>query len=242
MLNEEETLALIRLSKQGDAEAKELLVENNIRLIKSIVRRYLYKGTEFDDLFQLGAIGFLKAVNGFDESFGVRFSTYAVPMIAGEIKRFLRDDGYIKVSRSLKSRAREIRRFMDEYAMQHDAQPSIRCICEKFAIDESEAVMALECMRAPVSLYSKGEYKDEETAELVERIPCGEDAEDALDKMQLRHAVADLPERERKIIILRYFRGMTQTEVARIIGVSQVQISRIENRVIATLRKKLTEE
>ena len=239
MLDVETTNNLIRMAKQGDGLAKEkLLVENN-NLIKSIVRRYLGKGVEYDDLYQLASMGLLKAINGFDESFGVRFSTYAVPMIAGEIKRFMRDDGSIKVSRALKSCAKQINAFIEEYSVVHGAQPTVKSIAEKFNMPESEVVFTMGSTRMPVSIYNQGEYKDEKTQELLEKLPVEDKQEDIIEELQLRSAIAGLPERDRKIIMLRYFRDMTQSEVANMLGVSQVQVSRIENRIMETFRKHL---
>ncbi len=239
MLDVETTNNLIQMAKQGDGLAKEkLLVENN-NLIKSIVRRYLGKGVEYDDLYQLASMGLLKAINGFDESFGVRFSTYAVPMIAGEIKRFMRDDGSIKVSRALKSCAKQINAFIEEYSVVHGAQPTVKIIAEKFNMPESEVVFTMGSTRMPVSIYNQGEYKDEKTQELLEKLPVEDKQEDIIEELQLRSAIAGLPERDRKIIMLRYFRDMTQSEVANMLGVSQVQVSRIENRIMETFRKHL---
>ncbi len=240
MLDVDATNELIRKAKQGDAAAKEnLLVENN-NLIKSIVRRYLGKGVEYDDLYQLAGMGLLKAINGFDESFGVRFSTYAVPMIAGEIKRFMRDDGSIKVSRAIKSCAKQINVFIEEYSVVHGRQPTVKIIAEKFGMPESEVVFTMGSTHKPVSIYNQGEYKDEKTQELLEKLPVEDRQEDIIESIQLKTAIAGLPERDRKVIILRYFRDMTQSEVADMLGVSQVQVSRIESRIMETFRKDLT--
>lgn len=239
MLAEEETLRLIRAAKQGDENAKAALLENNVSLLKSIVRRYLGKGTEYDDLFQLAGIGLLKAVNGFDETYGVRFSTYAVPMIAGEIKRFLRDDGSVKVSRAMKAAARSMNKFIQEYSAEHGDAPSLHTIAEKFGMSESEAVFVLGSSRMPLSLYGQGDYKDEQTPELIDRLPAVDDQDDMIERMQLKAALESLPERDKKIIFLRYFRDMTQSEVAAVIGVSQVQISRIESRAVGEMKKLL---
>lgn len=239
MLAEEETLRLIRAAKQGDENAKAALLENNVSLLKSIVRRYLGKGTEYDDLFQLAGIGLLKAVNGFDETYGVRFSTYAVPMIAGEIKRFLRDDGSVKVSRAMKAAARSMNKFIQEYSAEHGDAPSLHTIAEKFGMSESEAVFVLGSSRMPLSLYGQGDYKDEQTPELIDRLPAVDDQDDMIERMQLKAALESLPERDKKIIFLRYFRDMTQSEVATVIGVSQVQISRIESRAVGEMKKLL---
>ena len=160
MLEVEQTNCLIRKAKQGDASAKETLLVENGNLIKSIVRRYLGKGVEYDDLYQLASMGLLKAINGFDESFGVRFSTYAVPMIAGEIKRFMRDDGSIKVSRAIKSTAKQINCFIEEYTVVHGTPPTVKQIGEKFDMPESEVVFTMGSTHMPVSIYNQGEYKD----------------------------------------------------------------------------------
>lgn len=240
MLDVETTNELIRKAKHGDAEAKETLIVENNNLIKSIVRRYLNKGVEYDDLYQLASMGLLKAINGFDEQFGVRFSTYAVPMIAGEIKRFMRDDGSIKVSRAIKSCAKQINKFIEEYSVIHGVQPSVKVIADEFNMPESEVVFTMGSTRMPVSIYNQGDYKDEKGQELLEKLPVEDNQEDIIDSLQLKTAIESLPERDKKVIILRYFRDMTQSEVANMLGVSQVQVSRIENRIMENFRKSLT--
>ena len=240
MLDVEQTNLLIRKAKAGDADAKERLLTANNNLIKSIVRRYLNKGVEYDDLYQLASMGLLKAISGFDESFGVRFSTYAVPMIAGEIKRFMRDDGSIKVSRAIKSLAKRINIFIEEYSVVHGEQPTVKAISEEFEIPESEVVFTLGSTHMPVSIYSQGEYKDKKTQELLDKLPVEDRQEDIVESLQLKTAIEGLPEREKKVIMLRYFRDMTQSEVASMLGVSQVQVSRIENKIIEAFRKELT--
>ena len=238
MLDEKETLALLRRAKAGDNEAKETLLTHNTSLLKSILKRYLNKGVEYDDLFQLSSMGFLKAIAGFDESFGVRFSTYAVPMIAGEIKRFLRDDGSVKVSRAIKKTARELNRYIENYSAAHGVQPSVKVLAAAFSMDEGEVVFTLGSSRMPVSIYEQGEYKDEKSTTLEEKLPSKDNQDELIDRMVLKAAIAKLPERERKIVILRYFRDMTQSEVAKAIGVSQVQISRIESRILKDFKKE----
>ena len=153
MLDEKDTLALIARAKTGDNEAKEILLTNNASLLKSILKRYLNKGVEYDDLFQLASMGFLKAIAGFNTDFGVRFSTYAVPMIAGEIKRFLRDDGSVKVSRAIKKSARDINQYIENYTSEHGSQPSVKEIAEAFSMDEGEVVFTLGSSKMPVSIY-----------------------------------------------------------------------------------------
>lgn len=240
MLDVEKTNELIRLAKDGDAAAKETLLKENNNLIKSIVRRYLNKGVEYDDLYQLAGMGLLKAINGFDESYGVRFSTYAVPMIAGEIKRFMRDDGSIKVSRAIKSTAKKINEFIELYSVRNGKQPTVKIIAEEFQMPESEVVFTMGSTHMPISIYNQGEYKDEKTRELLEMLPVEDRQEEIIESLQLKTAISKLSERDRKVIMLRYFRDMTQSEVATVLGVSQVQVSRIENRIMETFRKDLT--
>ena len=240
MFDAEKTNQLIRLAKAGDDSAKESMLLENTNLIKSIVRRYLNKGVEYDDLFQLASMGLLKAINGFDESYGVRFSTYAVPMISGEIKRFMRDDGSIKVSRAIKAAAKEINAFVDEYSAEHGAQPTIKMISEKFDMPESEVVFTMGSSYMPVSIYARSDYKDEKSQFLLDKLPVEDGQEDLLDKLELKAAIGELGERDKKVIMLRYFRDMTQSEVASMMGISQVQVSRIENRIMENFRKKLT--
>ena len=239
MLDDKRTIEYIRLAKTGDEKAKTALIEHNVSLVKCIVKRYLGKGVEYDDLFQIACMGFLKAIAGFDEGFGVKFSTYAVPMIAGEIKRFMRDDGAVKVSRSMKQTAKEMNAFVEIYTAEHGASPSVAEIAAQFNMDEAETVFVMGSSKMPVSLYGGGEYKDGKERELIETLPAADNQEDLLDRLLLRGAIEALPERDKKIIVLRYFRDMTQSEVAERIGVSQVQVSRIESRIIKEFRQKL---
>lgn len=240
MLDEKLTIEYIRKAKNGDGDAKELLLEHNVSLVKCIVKRYLGKGVDYDDLFQIACMGFLKAIMGFDESFGVKFSTYAVPMIAGEIKRFMRDDGAVKVSRAMKQTAKEINLFIEEFSINRGRQPSVSEIAKQFSMDEAETVFVMGSSKMPISLYGSADYKDGNERELIEMLPAKDDQEELLDRMLLKGAIESLSERDRKIIVLRYFRDMTQSEVAEKIGVSQVQVSRIENRIIKEFRMKLS--
>lgn len=239
MLNEQTTIEYLRRAKKGDNVAKQTLVDENVSLIKSIVKRYLGKGVDYDDLFQLACMGFLKAIIGFDEKYEVRFSTYAVPMIAGEIKRFMRDDGSVKVSRTMKQMAKEMNLFVADYVAEHGKQPSVSMIAEKFSMDESETVFVMGSSKMPISIYAETGAEGKERG-LLEVLPAKDDQDDMLERMILKTAIEDLPDRERKIIVLRYFRDMTQTEVAEKIGVSQVQVSRIESKILKEFKKKLT--
>ncbi len=240
MLDQQTTNDLIRGAKAGDNAAKERLLSENVNLIKSIVKRYLNKGVEYDDLFQLASMGLLKAINGFDESYGVRFSTYAVPMISGEIKRFMRDDGSIKVSRAIKATAKEINKFIESYSLEHGSPPTVQTISEQFQMPQSEVVFTMGSTHMPVSIYAQSDYKDEKSQYLLDRLPVEDKQEDMLDVLELRSAISTLPERDKKVIMLRYFRDMTQAEVAAMMGVSQVQVSRIENKIMQAFRNKLT--
>ncbi len=240
MLGNEQTIEYLRKAKAGDEQAKEILLSENVSLLKCIVKRYLGKGVEYDDLFQLAGLGFLKAIAGFDESFGVKFSTYAVPMIAGEIKRFMRDDGSVKVSRTMKQTAKEMNAFIEEFTFTNGVQPTVATVAKEFGMEESEAVFVMGSSKMPVSLYSGSDNKDGKQRELIETLPCLDRQEEMIESLLLKGAIEELPERERKIIVLRYFRDMTQSEVAQKIGVSQVQVSRLENKIIQRFKEKLS--
>ncbi len=236
MLTPEQTEQLIAQAKAGDNTAKETLLKHNHLLIKSILRRFMGKGVEYEDLYQLACVGFLKAIAGFNSNFGVRFSTYAVPMICGEIKRFLRDDGSVKVSRALKTLSRKINGFMEEYRVQHAKDPSISEIASALGLEDQEIIFAMDSARRPVSIFEK-DGMDDDGLELIERIPSGESIDQTIDKISLHAVIEKLPDRERKIIYLRYFRDKTQCEVAAELGVSQVQISRLETKILKKLRE-----
>lgn len=231
------TLELIAEAQNGSEQAKAELISRNSPLIKSVIRRYRGKGVDYEDLYQLGCIGFLKAIQNFSTAFEVKFSTYAVPMIAGEVKRFLRDDGYVKVSRSIKSLAAKISYFIQTYKNEHSDSPDIATIAAAFDIEPQEAVFALDSAKFPLSIYEK---TDDEHQSLLEKLASKETVEDSLDKIILRDAIRALDEREKKIIILRYFRDKTQSEVAHVLGVSQVQVSRLESRILEKIRQCFT--
>ena len=240
MLNAEETLFYLRKAKAGDLGAKETLLGNNVLLIKSIVKGFTNKGVEYDDLYQLGCVGFLKAIKNFDEKFGVVFSTYAVPMIIGEIKRFLRDDGSIKVSRIIKSQARNINRFIEEKCTDGGEPPTLDEICAALNMEREDVVLALDSSKMPLSLSETvDDGSGDKSIELIDKIPSSEKEDDMIDKILLKSMIERLPERERKVIIMRYYRDNTQSEIAEALGVSQVQISRIENKIIKQFKSQL---
>ena len=237
MLNQEQLLDYIRKAKNGDENAKNIIFINNEPLLKSIIRRFKNKGVEYDDLYQIACIGFLKAINNFDESFGVKFSTYTVPMIIGEIKRYIRDNGAIKVSRTLKILANKINRYVDEFQSKSNFSPSIEHLANVFNITQDEVVIAMDSAKMPLSIYDK--FDDEEDGqELIEKIPIVDNEDNMLNKIHLNGIINDLSERERKVIILRYFRDRTQSEIAENLGVSQVQVSRLESKIIEKMRLK----
>ena len=237
MLSHEELLDYIRNAKAGDDNAKNIILKNNEALIKSIIRRFKDKGVEYEDLYQIGCVGLLKAIIHFDESFGVKFSTYTVPMIIGEIKRYMRDNGAIKVSRSMKMLALKLNKYIDEYQSVNDGSPSVEYLAKKFGVDEEEVVIALDSAKMPLSIFDK--YEDEDDGqELIEKLQCGDSEDKLVTKIHLSNIIAGLTEREQKIIVLRYFRDQTQSEIAKTLGVSQVQVSRLENKIIDKIRLK----
>ncbi len=238
MLSHEETLELLKQAQQGDDGAKDKLIQQNMPLIKSIVKRF--KGRlEYDDLMQLGAMGFSKAMMGFDESFGVRFSTYAVPMIIGEIKRFLRDDGAVKVSRYAKTLAHKIAIYTDQQEKSGQPSPTVEELSKIFECSQEDVVFALDSSKMVLSLSESLDEDDDLT--LGDKIADKVTPENSLDKLIIKDAVTKLPERERKIIILRYFRDKTQSEVAAELGVSQVQVSRLESKILNKIKENFNE-
>lgn len=237
MLNSEETSNLLQKAKNGDNRAKEMLLINNSGLIKSIAKRFINKGVEYDDLYQLGCIGFIKAIDNYDFSFENKFTTYAVPMILGEIKRFLRDNGSIKVSRLIKNQAYKINRFIQEYKNNNGCDPKIEDISKSFNMSGDEISFVLDSSKMPVSLYGNIDDGDEEMPELLEKIPDSFSEDALLDKIMFSSLIEELPEREKKIIIMRYYFDKTQSETAKIIGISQVQVSRIEQKILEKFKK-----
>ena len=237
MLNQEQTLDYIRKAKNGDESAKQLIFENNSALIKSIIRRFLGKGVEYDDLYQIACIGFLKAIQNFDERFDVKFSTYTVPMIIGEIKRYIRDNGAIKVSRTIKILANKINHFIYQYQTVNNDAPTVELLAKEFNVTQEEVVIAMDSAKMPLSIYDK--YDDEdEGVELIDKLSYNDDEDKTLNKIHLSNIIDALEEREKKVVIMRYFRDKTQSEIAESLGVSQVQVSRLENKIIDKIRQK----
>lgn len=241
-IDQEKTNELIVRSNNGDAEATEILVSGNFPLIKAVVKGYLNKGVEYDDLYQIGCVGFLKAIKNFNPNFDVKFSTYAVPMISGEIKRYLRDDGSIKVSRSIKSLAIKIKAFIDKEKNKSGETPTIDEIAKFFDVEKEDVVIALDSCQQMVSLQAKIDEDDPNSQNVLDKLICQDKSDDMLDKLILKDEISSLPEKEKKIILLRYYRGKTQGEVAELLDISQVQVSRIESKIIEQLRNKLKQQ
>lgn len=240
LLTHDETLKLIESAQNGDINAKEKLVECNFGLIRSVLKNFNNRGYDIEDLFQIGSIGLLKAIEKFDTSFEVRFSTYAVPMIIGEIKRFLRDDGMIKVSRSLKQIAGMAKSAEEKLSKELGREPTIYEISEEIGIDKEEIVMALESSYQPEYLYDVVHQNEGTPLYLIDKISDeSEEDKDLVDKILLKDILNQLPPRDRQVIVFRYFKDKTQTEVAKLLGISQVQVSRIEKKIIEDMRKIL---
>jgi RNA polymerase sporulation-specific sigma factor len=236
----ERTNELISKSQQGDTQAREILVEENIGLIWSVVKRFSNRGYELDDLFQVGSIGLLKAIEKFDLSYQVKLSTYAVPMIMGEIKRFIRDDGMIKVSRSYKEIAIKSRRGREFLCKKNGREPTIEEIAKEIDVKVEEIVIALESCSEVESLHKTIYQGDGNPIFLLDKVMHKDDESSlVVDNLALKEIISDLPDKEKEIIYLRYFQDKTQTEIAKKIGISQVQVSRIEKKILQQMRQKL---
>ncbi|MCT4604505.1 MAG: RNA polymerase sporulation sigma factor SigF [Marinisporobacter sp.] len=241
ILGHEETIELIKRAQAGDQDAKNMLVGHNLGLVRSVLKRFMNRGYEKEDLYQLGCIGLVKAIEKFDFTYGVRFSTYAVPMIIGEIKRFLRDDGMIKVSRSLKQTAARVKNIKEILFKKNGREPTLQEISNELDIPKEEIVMALDSNVQPDYLYDVIHQDDGSPVHLIDKISEKQTANEGevLDRIALIESLSKLKPRERKIIILRYFKDKTQTEIAQMLGISQVQVSRIEKKVLMHMRELL---
>ena len=230
------TEELIALSQQGDAEAREALITENSALVWSVARRFLGRGVEADDLYQLGCLGFIKAVEGFDPDFGTQFSTYAVPKIAGEIRRFLRDDGTVKVSRTIKEQAAAIKSAHTVLMASLGREPTVQEISQRTGFSSEEIAMAQAATSGTESIYRQ---VGEEGFSLENVISDTESEENMVERIALRQAIERLPEREAMVIRLRYYHGLTQQRASKVLDVSQVQVSRIEKKALQHLRDLL---
>lgn len=234
---------LLTLAKKGDQKALNRLIEMNLALVSSISKKFLNRGYEYEDIYQIGSIGLVKAINNFDPSFNVKFSTYAVPMIIGEIKRFLRDDGMIKVSRNLKTLARKIHYCKEELTKKLDRDPTIDELSEYSGVNKEDILIAIESASSMQYLYDTIHQDDGSPVLLIDKISQkgGEDDSAMIDRIALKEAIGTLDLKARQIIMLRYFKDKTQVQVANMLGISQVQVSRIEKKVLLKMREKLKE-
>lgn len=240
MLDNAEILLLVEKAQKGDQQAKTVLIEENSPLIKSIIKRFKDKGIEYDDLYQLGCMGFLKAIKNFNATFGVKFSTYVVPMVIGEIKRFMRDDGAIKVSRALKTLNLQINKYIENYFGKNQRKPSLEEIAKHLQVDEQEVILAMDSAKMPLSLYSPLE-EDDDSISIADKIEADEDInEKIVDNLTLKELIKGLDLRDKKIIMLRYYFDKTQSEIAKQLNISQVQVSRLENKILENFRTKLS--
>jgi RNA polymerase sporulation-specific sigma factor len=237
-LKDYEVKELIKRSQSGEQDARDLIVQKNMRLVWSVVQRFLNRGYEPDDLFQIGCIGLLKSVDKFDLSYDVKFSTYAVPMIIGEIQRFIRDDGTVKVSRSLKETGNKIRKARDELSKRFGRVPTVAEIANFLEITSEDVVLAQEASRTPSSIHETVYENDGDPITLLDQI--ADNSENKwFDKIALKEAIRELDERERLIVYLRYYKDQTQSEVAARLGISQVQVSRLEKKILQQMKDQM---
>lgn len=239
-LTAKENDELMRRLKEGDAAARERFIVGNMRLVLSLVKRFWAKNANADDVFQAGCVGLIKAIDNFDLSFNVKFSTYAVPMILGEIKRYLRDGNSLRVSRSIRDTAYRILK-VREGIEARDEEATIARIAEEMKVREREVVYALDAISDPVSLYEPVYNKSGDTLELMDQL-CDETQSEQIwtERVALREAIARLTEREQKILRLRYYEGKTQTEISAEVGISQAQVSRLEKNALGSIRKEIS--
>ena len=240
--NYEENSKLIPLAKAGNQDAMNKVIEMNLPLVSSISKKFLNRGYDYEDIFQIGSIGLVKAINNFDDKFNVKFSTYAVPMIIGEIKRFIRDDGIIKVSRNVKSLARKLHFDKEELTKRLDREPTIEELSEYSHIEKEEILFAIESSVNMQYLYDTIHQDDGAPVLLIDKLSeKGEDDSDMINRIALKEALRSLDSKSRQIIMLRYFKDKTQVQVAKMLGISQVQVSRIEKKVLGLMKEKLQE-
>ena len=240
VLANEETAALLKKTKEGDRQAREKLVQGNLRLVLSVIQRFTNRGELADDLFQVGCIGLIKSIDNFDLSQNVRFSTYAVPMIIGEIRRYLRDNSAIRVSRSMRDLAYRAMQAKERFISEHSREPIIEELSALLSIPRRELVLALDAIVDPVSLYEPLYSDAGDEMCVMDQVRDTKNTDETwLERISLRNAISRLSEREKHILALRFFEGRTQTEVASEIGISQAQISRLEKAALERIKKQI---
>jgi len=239
VMKEEEKMALLRQFKEtGSREARDKLIRGNLRLVLSVIQRFIGRGEEVDDLFQIGVVGLIKAINNFDLSKEVRFSTYCVPMISGELRRHLRDLGQVRVSRSLRDLAYKAIQAREQLTLRNQSEPTIDQIAAEIGQKRADVVIALESISDPISLYEPVFSDSDDTLYIMDQIGDRNDVESYMEELSIRDAIRGLGERERNILYLRFIRGKTQTEVAGEIGISQAQVSRLEKSAINRIKER----
>lgn len=240
VLKEEEKIALLKeIKATGSKEARDKLINGNLRLVLSVIQKFTNRGEDIDDLFQIGVVGLIKAINNFDLTKEVRFSTYCVPMISGELRRFLRDCNYIKVSRSMRDLAYKVIQTKEKLTSENQKEPTIEEIAKEIGVNKSDAVLALESISDPVSLYEPVYSDNGDSLYVLDQISDKNDADNWINEIALKEAVKSLQPREKNILYLRFFQGKTQVEVANEIGISQAQVSRLEKGALLRIKKQI---
>ncbi len=240
VLKNEETMALLRRSKEGDQQAREELINGNLRLVLSVIQRFTNRGENLDDLFQVGCVGLIKAIDNFDISLDVRFSTYGVPMIIGEIRRYLRDNSVIRVSRSMRDTAYQVMQARDRLMAQSQREPTIEQIAAELKLPKEEVVFAMDAICDPLSLYEPIYDQGGDAICVMDQVKDNRNTdENWIEQIALKEAMKRLGERERKILDLRFYQGKTQMEVSTEVGISQAQVSRLEKNAINTIKKNI---
>lgn len=240
VLKNEETTALLKRTKLGDMDAREQLIAGNLRLVLSVIQKFTNRGENVDDLFQVGCIGLIKAIDNFNVDLDVRFSTYGVPMIIGEIRRYLRDNSSLRVSRSMRDTAYKVLQAKEKFMAEHQREPSVEEIAKCLEIKREDVVFALDAIMDPVSLYEPVYSDSGDTICVMDQVRDSKNTDDSwLEQIALKEAIARLSERERHILNLRFFEGKTQMEVSAQVGISQAQVSRLEKNAITQIKKNL---
>lgn len=232
---------LLQQSQSGQRTARDQLVQANLRLVWSVVQRFIHRGYDPEDLFQIGCIGLMKAIDKFDFSYHVKFSTYAVPMIIGEIQRFLRDDGTVKVSRSLKELAQKIKRGHDQWMASQGTTPTMQQLADLMQVDVEDIILALSATRLPSSIDETIYENEGDPILLIDQL-ADEQQDNWFDRFSLQEAMSQLTDREKQIVSLRYYKDLTQSQVAKIVGISQVQVSRLEKKILHQLRERMEQK
>lgn len=240
VLKNAETMALLKRSRQGDAEARDELIRSNLRLVLSVIQKFTGRGENADDLFQIGCVGLIKAIDNFNTDMDVRFSTYGVPMIIGEIRRYLRDNSAIRVSRSMRDTAYRVLQAKEKYIGEHQREPNTETIAKMLEIKPQDVVFAMDAIADPVSLYEPMYSDSPENVRVIDQVRDKKNTDESwLERLSLKDAIAKLDQREQQILALRFYDGKTQMEVSAEVGISQAQVSRLEKNAINKIRKNI---